>query len=471
MKEVGIKKAMGAWRLNLVTQYFGESVLISFVSLGVAVALVALLLPFFNDLTGKQLVLDITKEKVLAFLCLTLITGMLAGSYPALYLSGFKPVQILKGKIITSNSEQFVRKGLVVFQFAVSIIFVVSVIVIYKQMSFINNKNLGYDKDNILYLEIEGNVATRLNGFLKEVKAIPGVVNASAMVGNVIGSFGHPVEVTFEEKKVPLNRLAINYGMIETLGIEMKSGRAFEENFNDSDKVILNSVAADHIGIANPIGKIIDFGGRRLEVIGITENFHYRSLHEEITPLAFMLETEQLWNIFIKLDGNRQKEAIDNLKNLYKTFNPGYTFDYKFLDHTYQSQYAGEKRVANLSLWFSILTIIIACLGLFGLAAFTAEKRIKEIGIRKVLGATPANITYLLSFEFIKLVFTAIVIALPISFYLADEWLQRFAYAINLEIWFFVASGLIAVLIALATVGGQAIKASLVNPTDCLKDE
>jgi putative ABC transport system permease protein len=233
----------------------------------------------------------------------------------------------------------------------------------------------------------------------------------------------------------------------------------------------LNSVAAVQLGMTDPIGKSIQFNGRQLEIIGVTENFHYRSLHEQITPLVFMLETQQLWNIFVKLEGNRQQGAIQNLKNLYKTFNPGYTFDYRFLDYAYQSQYSGEKRVANLSLWFSILTVIIACLGLFGLAAYTAEKRVKEIGIRKVLGATPASIAYLLSFEFIKQVLIAIVIALPVSFYLIDEWLQRFAYSIDLEMWFFVAAGLIAVLIAVLTVGGQSIRASLANPTTCLKEE
>ncbi len=471
MKEVGIKKAMGAGRLSLVKQYLGESLLISLFSLGVALLVVAFFLPFFNDLTGKQLILNLTKENVLGFFCITLFTGILAGSYLALYLSELKTVAILKGKIITSISEQFVRKGLVMFQLAVSFIFIASVIVVHKQISFIQHKNLGYDKNNILYLEIEGNVATTKNTFLQKVRTLPGVQSASAMVGNVVGSFGNPFEVTFEDRKVLFNRLAVDYMMIETLGIPMKFGRTFRDVYNDTDKVIINSVAADRIGLTHPLGKVIDLGGRKLEIIGVTENFHYRSLHEEITPLAFMLETEQLWNILIKLDGNRQEEAIHNLKNLYQVFNPGYIFDYKFLDHTYQSQYAGEKRVADLSLWFGTLTIIVASLGLIGLAAFNVEKRVKEIGIRKVLGATPTDIVYLLSFGFAKLVFMAIVVALPISFYVVDKWLQRFAYSIDLEIWFFITSGLIAILIALTIVGGQAIKASLVNPTECLKDE
>lgn len=471
MKEVGIRKAVGALRSSLMTQFFGESILISFVSAAIALVLVILLLPAFNDITGKQLAIALTKENVLGFLGITLTTGILAGSYPALYLSGFKPALVLKGKIITSYSGQWVRSGLVVFQFVVSILFIVSVIVVYRQMSFIQDRNLGYDKNNLLYFEIEGNVATNHNAFVQEVKKIPGIVQASAMVGNVVGAFGNPQEMSFEGKKIPVNHLMIDYGMIETLGIPVKSGRAFGEAFNDADRVVINRAAADQMGAIDVIGKTIDFFGRKFEIIGITDNFHYRSLHEEITPLVFVLQTKQLMNIFVKLQGNRQEEAIQNLKILYKAFNPGYTFDYQFVDHAYQAQYAGERRVADLSLWFAGFAIIIAALGLIGLAAFTAEKRIKEIGIRKVLGATPAAIVYLLSAEFIKLILIAIVIALPISFYLTNEWLKRFAYSIDLKIWFFASSALIAILVSLATVGGQAIKASLVNPASCLKEE
>ncbi|MEJ0033435.1 MAG: FtsX-like permease family protein [Bacteroidota bacterium] len=471
MKEVGIKKAVGAWRSSLVVQFFGESLLIAFTSLAVAMLLVGLLLPFFNDITGKQLVFVLTKERVLAFLSITMTTGILAGVYPALYLSGFKPAQILKGKIISSHSETIVRKGLVIFQFAVSIIFILSVLVIHRQMEFIQSRNLGYDKDHIIYFEIEGTVATSLDAFLNDVKAVPGVVNASAIVGNIVGSFGQPFDVAFEDKKVPVNSLMIDYGMIETLGIPMKLGREFSSNFNDNDKVVINKAAADQLGVTDPIGKAITFWDRKFEIVGVTENFHYRSLYEEITPLIFTLETQQLMNVFIRLDGNGQEEGIQNLASFYKTFNPGYTFDYNFLDYAYQAQYKSEKQVASLSLWFSMLAIIIACLGLLGLAAFTAEKKTKEIGIRKVMGATPAGIAWLLSVEFIKLVLIAVAIALPLSFFVIEEWLQRFAYSIDLEIWFFASAGLIAVLIAVATISGQSIKASLANPVDCLKEE
>ncbi|MEO7989426.1 MAG: ABC transporter permease [Chryseolinea sp.] len=471
IKEVGIKKALGAWRKTLVAQYLGESVFISFLSLGIAILLVTILLPSFNEITGKQLELNFSIRTICAFLVITLATGIVAGSYPALYLSGFNPAIVLKGKLNTSIGELFARKGLVIFQFAVSIIFIVSVVVIYQQMSFVQNRNLGYDKDNILYFEIEGKVAENHNAFLDAARAIPGVKNVSAMVGNIASSFGNSFYVDFEDRKIPFHDLMVDYGMIETLGIPMKEGRAFAPSFNDIDRIVLNSAAVDKMGIKDPIGKQIDFGGKKVEIIGVTENFHHRSLHEEIAPLAFILETRQLLNIFIKIEQGREEETIQSLQTLYKQFNPGFAFDYTFLDHAYQSQYAAEKRVASLSFWFAILTIMVSCLGLFGLAAFTAERRVKEIGIRKVLGATPAAIMYLLSIDFLKLVFISILIALPISYYLTGEWLQNFAYAINLEIWFFVGAGILAILIALMTVGSQAIKASLVNPTECLKDE
>ena len=471
MKEVGIKKVVGAWRSSLIAQYFAESLFISFASLAVALVFVVLILPFFNDITGKQLVFEMTVARAIAFLLVALITGVLAGCYPALYLSGFKPVQVLKGKIFSSYSEVFIRKGLVVFQFTVSIVFIVSVIVLYKQMSFIQHRNLGYDKENIIYMEIEGEVATHKNAFIEEIKKINGVVNASAMNGTVVGALGNPVEATLQDKKIPVHILNVDFGLIETVGIKMESGRSFDSNRNDADKVVINGVAAKQLGVSDPIGQKLQFWGRTFEIIGVTDNFHHSSLYEEITPLVMRMETQQLMSLFIRLEANNQDETIQRLKNFYATFNPGYAFDYRFLDYQYQAQYRGEKQVADLCLWFSALTVIIACLGLFGLAAFSAGKRIKEIGIRKVLGATPASIVYLLSSEFIKLVLIAILIGLPLSFYLINEWLVRFAYSVELEAWFFVVSGLVAVLIALATVGGQAVKASVANPAMSLKEE
>ncbi|MGC3947574.1 MAG: ABC transporter permease [Chryseolinea sp.] len=470
MKEVGIKKSVGAWRSSLVMQFFGESLTISFASMAVALTIAALLLPFFNDVTGKQIAFEMTTERVVGILVITVTTGILAGVYPALHLSGFKPAQILKGKINSSYSETVVRKGLVVFQFVVSVVFILSVIVIYKQMSYIQSKNLGFDKDNVVYFEIEGGVATHKDAFIEAAKNVPGVLNASAMVGNVVGGFGTPQDMSFEGKTAPVVRLGADYGMIETLGIQLQSGRTFARGHDDNGKIVLNLAAIDQLGIADPIGKSVDFQGGKFEIVGVIDNFH-GSLYEKISPRVFMLETNQLLNVFVKLEGSRQTQALESLKAVYQKFNPNYAFDFQFLDAAYQAQYKGEQQVASLSLWFSILAVIISCLGLFGLAAFTVGKRVKEIGIRKVFGASSANIAYILSFEFIQLVLIASTIALPASFFVIKVWLQRFAYAVDLDAWFFIATGLIAIVIALATVGGQSIRASLANPTDCLKEE
>jgi ABC-type antimicrobial peptide transport system permease subunit len=470
LKEIGVKKAIGAWRSSLVMQFFVESMLISLLSMVVALTLALLLLPVFNDVTDKQIVFEVTKERALSILGITLATGVLAGIYPALHLSGFKPGQILKGKIVSSYSETMVRKGLVIFQFTVSIVFILSVLVIHRQMSYIQSKNLGFDKDNVLYFEIEGAIASSKDAFIDAARAASDVVNASAMVGNVVGVMGGPQDMTFDNKTVPVHRIAADYGMVETLGIAMKSGRSFSQDFNDAGKIVINVAAMEQLGITDAVGKTVAFQNGKFEIIGVSDNFH-GSLYEKISPMVFMLETNQLLNIFVKLDRSKQSEAIRNLKSLYEKFNPGYAFDYKFVDSAYQAQYKGEQQIASLSLWFSILAIIISCMGLFGLSAFTVEKRVKEIGIRKVLGASPASIAYILSFEFVKLVLVAIVVALPVSFFVIQGWLQRFAYTIDLSVWFFVITGLIAIVVAVATVGGQSIRASFANPTDCLKEE
>ena len=268
------------------------------------------------------------------------------------------------------------------------------------------------------------------------------------MVGNIVGTAEHIIEIDFNNKLIPFHWLGVDYGMIETLGIEMVSGRALSPAFNDSARVILNEAAIDAMGISDPIGKVIPFGDEKLEIIGVTKNFHLRSLHEAITPLAIRLETDHLWNIFVKLEKEREKKTLGNLKAMYKKFNPGFALDYQFVDQKYQSQYVSENRVASLSIWFAGLAIVISCLGLFALAAYSAERRTKEIGIRKVLGSTAAGIVFLLCKDFLRLVLISILIAVPISYYLLRAWLENFAYSIKLDWWFFIAAGLVSILIA-----------------------
>ncbi|WP_161888539.1 ABC transporter permease [Pontibacter russatus] len=474
IKEVGIKKAMGASRESLVLQYMGESMLMAFASLILALVLAELSLATFNQITGKQLVLSFDTHFVLAALGITLITGLLAGSYPALYLSGFKPATVLRGKLDSLGGELWARKGLVVFQFTLSIILIVAVLVIYKQIEYVQTKNLGYNKDNIVYFNAEGSVQEKLETFLSEVRKVPGVVNASSG-GSIITDVGSTIGLSWPgknpEEDVAFQVLSVNYDMIETLGIQVKAGRAFSRKFaTDTARIIVNDAAVKAMGMQDPVGKAVNLWGEDKKIVGVVKDFHFQSLHEHVKPLLFRLESDKAMKVMAKIEAGKEKETLDQLQQLYKAYNPGFVLDYRFLNEDYQQLYAAERRVAVLSRYFAGLAILISCLGLFGLAAFTAERRLKEIGVRKVLGASEFNIVYLLSSDFTKLVLASILAALPLSFLLVKYWLDNFAYRIDLEAWYFISAGLAALLIAWFTVGMQAIKAARINTVQCLKD-
>ncbi|WPP51373.1 ABC transporter permease [Catalinimonas niigatensis] len=479
IKEVGIKKAIGAGRSTLISQYLGESLLMTFVSLLTAIVLVALLLPQFNIITGKQLSFDFELPIILTFLGITLITGLIAGSYPALYLSGFNPATVLKGggtgKFGGSVGEVWARKGLVVFQFVLSVVLIVSVWVVYQQISFVQNKNLGYDKKNVVSFSLEGKVAENPETFLGEMKRIPGVINASIMQQNIVGNTSTTVGLNWEGKNpedvIKFQNFSAGYDMIETLGLEMASGRSFSHAFSsDSTALIFNEAAIEVMGLSDPIGATVNLWGQDRQIIGIVKDFHFESLHEEVKPMYIKLGGPYMTAI-AKVEAGKEQETLASMQNFYQSFNPGYSFDYQFVDADYQALYAAEQRVSTLSKYFAGLAILISCLGLFGLAAFTAERRLKEIGIRKILGSSNFGIVRLLSGDFTKMVFTAILIALPLSYVIAQQWLESFAFQIDLAWWYFAGAGCIALLIAWFTVGLQTVKAAMINPAQCLKDE
>ncbi len=476
-KEVGVKKAIGARRGTLIFQFMEESIVIAFLSLFTAVILVLLLLPQFNSITGKHIALQLDPTLILSFLGITLFAGLVAGSYPALYLSKFNPVAVLKGKLKSSLGELLIRKGLVVFQFTLSVILIVSVIVVYKQIELVQSKNLGFNRENIIYFNIDGKVTENLETFLTEVKTVPGVESASSMWGSIVGSTGATFGSFDWEGKDPdaiyqFFHLGVNYDMLQLLGIEMKEGRYFSRDFSaDTSKIILNEAAIDAMGLKDPVGKIFNLWGNNMEIIGVTKNFNFESLHENVKPFFFRLQPKEAEKVLVKIVPGTERETIEKLQAYYKTFNPDYTFNYQFLDDEYQAQYVAEQRVSSLSRYFAGIAILISCLGLFGLAAFTAQRRLKEIGIRKILGATDVGIVYLLTSDFTKMVGMAILIALPASYFIAVQWLESFAYRIDLAWWYFAGAGLAALLIAWFTVGLQTVKAATVNPVECLKDE
>ena len=479
LKEVGVKKALGAHRSTLVFQYLAESTAMASLAMLMALLLVLLFMPHFNEITGKQLILSFNLNLLISVLFITFITGLIAGSYPALYLSGFSPAGILKGgtkKAPGSAAEGWARQGLVIFQFSLSVVFIVAILVVYKQIAYVQSRDLGYDRDNIIYFEKEGKVAENTATFLSEVKSIPGIVNASATSHNLMGNKTKTSGLHWEGKNpddlVSFEIVWSDYKLIETLGIKLAGGRAFSPDFStDSSKIILNEAAIEVMGLQDPIGKTIKLWGEDRQIVGVTKNLHFESLHEQVKPMFFILAPKDSWMIMAKIEAGMEEKVISGLKQLYTTFNPGFPFEFKFLDAEYQSQYIAEKRISVLSRYFAGIAILISCLGLYGLISFSAEQRRKEIGIRKVLGASVVNIMALLSKDFLQLVIIAIAIGSALSWISMNKWLEGFAYRIEPGWWVFGAAGAAALLIALFTVSFQAIKAARANPVKNLRTE
>ncbi|MCB0632342.1 MAG: ABC transporter permease, partial [Lewinella sp.] len=391
-KEVGVKKAVGAPRGALIRQYLTESTLIAFAAFLVAILLVVIFLPRFNLITDKEISLAISPAMGLGFVAVLLITGLLAGSYPALYLSSFKPVSVLKGEIKSSLGELWARRGLVVFQFTLSIILIVAVSVVYRQIQYVQTKNLGYDKEHLIYFSVSGRLEDQMDAFLAEAKTLPGIANISSIGHDLIGRQNNTSGLDWPgkdpESRILFENVRVNYDLLETIGVEMKEGRTFSRQFGaDTSKIILNEAAIKVMGLDEPIGQQVRLWDEYdLEIIGVVKDFHFQSLHEKVNPLFFVVNPENTWMIMARLEAGHTQEAVANLQKFYESFNPGFAFDFEFSDEQYARQYAAEQRVASLSKYFAGFAILISCLGLFGLAAFTADRKKKEIGIRKVLG-------------------------------------------------------------------------------------
>ena len=485
-REVGLRKVVGARKRALVSQFLSESVLMSLLALVLAVALIQLLLPTFNQLTNKDLSL-LGVPNVFAWLfALTIITGLISGTYPAFYLSSFKPVTVLKGKLLNTISAVAVRKSLVVFQFTISIILILGAIVIGQQMKYLSNQGLGFNKNQQIILPIQTNEAnknstTLANELLANSQVInvtkggtyPGIESVTSMLFYGEGKTAHEnvdVQTTYAEP-----------GYIETLGIKLLQGRAFSKEFaDDTNAVILNEEAVKQLGytVDNSVGKKIfyEFQNQKhsMNVIGVVKDYHFQSLHQKIKPL--MLTPAPFFGgpnqyLIANVKSTSYAELITAFEKKWKKINPESPFSYSFLDEDFQKNYIKEERTSQLIQYFTVIGIVIACMGLFGLATFIAEQRIKEIGVRKVLGASITQIVTLLSKDFLKLVIISIIISSPIAYYLMNKWLQEFAYRIDIQWWIFVLAGMVATLIAFCTVGYQAIKAALTNPVKSLKSE
>ncbi len=480
LKEIGIKKAIGANRSSIIAQFLAESTMITIISIVIGLLATLLLLPYFNNLTSKQLFVEFTLESSSALATLTILISLFSGLYPAFYLSRFMPSSILKGSLLSSGiksaiSEKLIRKGLVIFQFTISMMLIVSVIVVYQQINLVQTKHLGYNDDNVLAIAATSALEEDPSSFINEIKNVSGVLGTTTFghdfVGDVGGTSGVSWPGRLPDQRIEFGNLEVDYNWVELLEIEMKEGRSYTNQFNaESDNIILNETAVKAMGLVDPIGTTINVWGDDRVIIGIAKDFHFKSLYEEIKPCLIQLYPN-LSNILVKVNSNGIANTISELEKAHKKHNGGLPLEFSFIDDDYQQLYESERLVAKLTNYFAVIAILISCLGLLALAAFTTEKRQKEIGIRKVLGSSVGNIVKLLSADFTKMVVVAIMISIPISYFLAEEWLSSFAFRIELAWWWFALSGMAALTIAWLTVSLQTLKAANLNPVDCLKDE
>ena len=477
IKEIGVKKAIGAGRKALVFQYFSESILMAFISLFIALGMVGIALPQFNEITDKQLTLNLDPNIIFTILAITVITGLISGIYPALHLSGFKPIIAMKGKLSGDKGALWVRQGLVVFQFAISIIMIVSALVIYRQISFIQTVNLGYNKEHIITFPKEGSLTENHEAFLSEIRSIPGVVNASQMSGELPGRVGYTHGFTWKgmseaDKKLRFYKIYGGYELIDLLGVTFKEGRDFSKDYaTDKDAVIMNETAIQMMQLENPIGEA--FGNlnpnvNEKEIIGVVEDFHFQSFHEEIKPFFFSL-SDRGNNFIVKIQAGAERKTIEQIEEIYQRLNPDFPFEARFMDDNYQKIYASEERITVLSKYFTGIAIVISCLGLLALTSFSTQQRFKEIAIRKVLGSTSLSIVRLLSRDFTLLVSIAVVIGLPIAYFLMKNWLNNFAYRIDLEPVYFIISGLVILVVAVIAIMIQIAKSTKFNLSESLR--
>jgi len=483
-REVGVRKVMGSGRSQLVRQFLTESVFISFCSMLLAVVLIQLILPSFNNLAQKELSLLLFGNGMIGPLLLvfSLLVGVLAGLYPAFYISSMKPVEVMKGKFQSNSKGQWLRNGLVVFQFAISIILISGTLVVHNQMDYIQNKRLGFDKENLLVIENLGSLEQpeafkqqMLN--LADVNRVGG---AGALPGDVF--FGIQFQKPGNPEVLTGKGMTVDDHFVETIGLTLSEGRSFSEDYNDSLNVILNQAAVSAFGIEDPVGAQLTNSNQVdneqvtsiFTVIGVVEDFNFESLHTEITPLAILsTESAQGFENFltVRLNNTNFSKTIASAETIWESMAPDRPFSYTFLDSDLAQLYRSEQNSARIFAIFAVLAIIIACVGLFGLAAYTAYQRTKEIGVRKVLGASVYGIVLLLSRDFARLVGIAFLLAVPVAWLIMHNWLQNFAFRIDLGITTFIYAGLIALFIAMLTVSYQAVTAAMTNPVKSLRSE
>ena len=487
-REIGVRKVVGAHQSNILMQFLSESVLLAFLAALLAFGMARLVLPLVNDLLGQELQIPAGAmwAAPVLLMALTAITGLLAGSYPAFYLSALKPLSILKSDKPRRGGSAGLRKVLVVGQFVISVVLIIATVVVFRQLQFMQNQKLGLNKDHVVTAFCYNDLAPKFESFRNEILNNPAVKNITRSSrlpsGRLLDSFGSAkaqVDTdTLEQSQVDLKFVTVDHRFAQTYELAMAAGRFYRQDFGSdrTESFIVNEAAAKMIGWKSPqeaVEKRINYGNRDARIVGVLKDFNFESLHQEIQPMIFFIPRDSTRFNFLsfRLDGAHIDEGLAHLKATWQTFLPEYPFEYRFLDEQYGKLYEAEQRQGRVFISFALLAILIACLGLFGLTAFVVQQRVKEIGIRKVLGATVPGLLMLLSKDFLKLVAIALLIASPVAWYFMQRWLEDFAYRIRMDGWVFFTAGLVAVMVAFLTVSFQSIKAALANPVNSLRNE
>ncbi len=483
MREIGIRKTLGAGRKQLAFQFLGESILLSLISFVLAYALTVFLLPYLNEITGKQFTFEFTSDPVLilSFLGIALFSGIISGIYPSIYMSGFSPVKVLKGITPNSSNNAFLRKGLVVFQFAISIFLIIGTLIVYNQLNFLRTEQMGFDKEGVINIPIFGDfeeiVYENPESIKQELQRNPNILNVS-ISGDYPGKRFSVESVRLdgqtedEETSVRIADEGIDYDYIPTMGISLSEGRNFSKMApTDTNAWIINEAAVKKLGLENPVGKILHWGSYSGPIVGISEDFNYMSLHTEVEALVMPLTPDWGDYLFVRTTAGKTSEVLEFLETRIGELAPSNIFEYSFLSDEFDQLYRSEDQMSSVFWYFSLVAILIACLGLFGLSTFIIDQRTKEIGVRKILGASTKSILVLVSKSFIKLIAVAFILSVPIVYLIMNEWLSSFAYKAEIGIWMFILAGISILLISLATIGFQAMKSAISKPVEALKSE
>ncbi len=478
-REVGIRKAIGAHRSQLIAQFLSESILLSFISLILAVGLVFLVLPYFNEISGKALSIDITKTDFwLSLLAIILVTGLFSGSYPALYLSKFNPIKVIQGNLKTSGRSLFFRNGLVTMQFVISAVLIVGTGVVYNQLNFIKEKNLGFNKSNMIIVPFRGEIENKQDALKAALLQNPLLENYSVFNDMPTNLDTGTTDIDWEGKEqddgLVIPTLGMDDKFISLFDIEVLAGRGFSEKFTINDKnFVINETLMRLMGrdLNDIIGQKFVLNDISGNVIGVVKDFHFKPLQYNIEPLVLRQRDNNPRFLAIRTTIDQTEASLNALQSIHSKLNPAFPFSYSFLDADLENLYEGEQQMGTIFNILALLAIFISCLGIYGLSAFMAEQRIKEIGIRKVLGATTTSLVNLLSKDFLKLVVLALLISIPLSWYYLNEWLLTFAYHIKISWWIFASAGIMIIMITLLTVSYQSVKSAIANPIDSLRSE